>query len=370
MQGVRRHGVFAGGAADREQSLLQLLQFGGVEVGVADRRLQRVAGRVQRNQRGVDGGDARLDEMRRLGLPPIEPAQRPVEARHQPLGGEQLERVAQVADDLLGRLHVPATLGQHLLLAGLDGELLQLRASVPEEVGLGADRGDARLLGAAFGFEQAEAGVGLAHAGDLPSEAAEGVDQGAVGCRLDHGTIVVLAVDLHQRPADPAQHLRRHGLVVDKGAGAPVRHLHAAQDEFALGVDVVGGGRGAGGMSGGKVEGGGDLALGLALANQRTVAARAEREREGIEQDRLAGAGLAGEHGHARAEIEVEPVDQNDVADRQLDEHGVRVLRWLRLIRDGVARNRGAVKADPLQPGLSLRSRGRRRSRRRRPERT
>ena len=69
------------------------------------------------------------------------------------------------------------------------------------------------------------------------------------------------------------------------------------------------------------VEHRGDLPLLGALAHQRRIAARAEREREGIEQDRLAGAGLAGQHGKALGEIEIELVDQDDVADGQTDEH-------------------------------------------------
>ncbi len=73
------------------------------------------------------------------------------------------------------------------------------------------------------------------------------------------------------------------------------------------------------GMTGRKLEGGGDLALRRALPHQRRVAARAGRQRESIEQDRFAGAGLAGEHRQALAEFEIEPVDQNDIADRQGD---------------------------------------------------
>ena len=53
------------------------------------------------------------------------------------------------------------------------------------------------------------------------------------------------------------------------------------------------------------------------------VAARAERQREGVEQDRLAGAGLAGQHGKPVGEIDVEPIDQDDVADRKPGEHGL-----------------------------------------------
>ena len=43
----------------------------------------------------------------------------------------------------------------------------------------------------------------------------------------------------------------------------------------------------------------------------------AERQAERVEQDRLAGAGLAGEHAKARLELELEPVDQHHVADRR-----------------------------------------------------
>ena len=59
----------------------------------------------------------------------------------------------------------------------------------------------------------------------------------------------------------------------------------------------------------------GDLALRLSLAHQRGVAARAQGEREGVEQDRLAGAGFAGQHGKAPGKIEVKLVDQDDVPD-------------------------------------------------------
>ena len=75
-------------------------------------------------------------------------------------------------------------------------------------------------------------------------------------------------------------------------------------------------------MAARDLEHGGDLALLGAVAHQRLVAAAAQGQREGVEQDRLAGAGLAGEHGKAVGEIDVEPVDQHDVADGEPGEHG------------------------------------------------
>ena len=82
-----------------------------------------------------------------------------------------------------------------------------------------------------------------------------------MGDGIDQGAIVVLAVDLDQGRADGPQHLDAHRLVVDEGAGAPVRNLNAAQDQVAVDVDIGLGRDPAGRMVDGAVEHGGDLAL-------------------------------------------------------------------------------------------------------------
>ena len=64
-----------------------------------------------------------------------------------------------------------------------------------------------------------------------------------------------------------------------------------------------------------------DLAALRAGAHQRRVAARAKRQRQRIEQDGFAGAGLAGQHRQPRAELDAEPVDQDDVLDGEAREH-------------------------------------------------
>ena len=133
----------------------------------------------------------------------------------------------------------------------------------------------------------------------------------------------MLAVNFDQRHADLLQHLHAHRLIVDEGAGAPVGELHAAQDELVLGGDIVFLEQRARRMIAGDVEAGDHLALLDAVAHQRLVAARAQGQREGVEQDRLAGAGLAGEHGKPVGKIDVEPVDQDNVADRKSGKHGV-----------------------------------------------
>jgi len=69
------------------------------------------------------------------------------------------------------------------------------------------------------------------------------------------------------------------------------------------------------------VEHRGDLALVGAVADEACVAPAAERQRKGIEQDGFARAGLAGQHRKAAGKLDIEPLDQHDVADRQTRQH-------------------------------------------------
>ena len=62
-----------------------------------------------------------------------------------------------------------------------------------------------------------------------------------------------------------------------------------------------------------------------AVADHRRVGAAAHSELERVHQDRLARAGLAGEHREPRLELELERLDDDKIADAQLAEHGVLV---------------------------------------------
>ena len=82
-----------------------------------------------------------------------------------------------------------------------------------------------------------------------------------------------------------------------------------------------------------RIEDGRHLALRLAVANKAAIAARAERKGEGIEQDGFPGAGLAGQNAEALTKPKFEPVDQNDVADRELNEHSAAAYSPRRTVR-------------------------------------
>ena len=157
--------------------------------------------------------------------------------------------------------------------------------------------------------------------GDILFQPGEGIEQLPVGRGIDQRALVVLAVDLDQRSTNGLERLHADRLVVDEGAGAAVGELHAAQDHLAGIVEAVFGKDLRGRMALGHVEGGGDLALLHAMADQPGVAAAAERQREGIEQDGFARAGFAGQHREATGKLDIEPFDQDDVTDRQTRQH-------------------------------------------------
>ena len=159
------------------------------------------------------------------------------------------------------------------------------------------------------------------HIGGIGTDAAIGVEQSAVRRGVDEGTLVMLAVNFDQSRSQRAQNLDADRLVVDEGARPAVGKLRPAHDQFVFADKVVVGQHAPRRMVLGDVEGGNHLAVLGALAHQSRVAAGAERQRKGVEQDRFAGAGLARQCGEAGAEIDIEPVDQNDVADGKASQH-------------------------------------------------
>src|SRR5262249_38084185 len=59
-----------------------------------------------------------------------------------------------------------------------------------------------------------------------------------------------------------------------------------------------------------------------ALAHHRGVAAAADQQLDGVDQDRLAGAGLAGEHAEARAELDRDLAEDDEVVNVERPQHG------------------------------------------------
>ncbi len=292
-----------------------------------ERPIDMVARLVKRRQRGIERLHGRIDKAGRLGGAPLQPAHcgrqrrhRRAAARHDGLG------LAQILGDLFGLHHAGAAFRQRGFLARLGRKLRQLVSRMAQPVGLalgtlhlGAVARDL-LLGIAADCPQPGdlGGFGL--------QAPIGVQQQPVGGGIDKGAVVMLAVDFDQRAADAAQHLDRHRLVVEEGAGAAVGKLDPAKDQFLVGRNVVRLEDGPRRVTCRHVERGSHLALLGALAHETRIATRTKRKCKGIEQDRFSGASLAGQHRQAGGKIDIEAINQDDVADREPDQHGVPVL--------------------------------------------
>ena len=156
--------------------------------------------------------------------------------------------------------------GERLLLAGLRIEAHELVQRMADIVGIGADRGDFGGMPRPLILGRAPGLPGGRHRFRLNAQAAKGIDEVAVAARVDERPVVMLAVDLDERPAHLAQELHAHGDVVDEGAGAAVGGLNAPQDQCRIGLQAVIGKEPQHGMIGGEVESRGHLALACALA--------------------------------------------------------------------------------------------------------
>ena len=158
---------------------------------------------VQSVERRVDRFDDRLDQRRCLSGAALEPPHRGRERRHRRLrpGNGFLGRT-QILGGFFRLHHGGAPVGERSLLARLGGELAEFVDRVPQPfrfaagaLDFGAMRRDRGLAFAPFVPQPAYPdGVGL--------DAAKRIDERAVRRGIDKRTIVVLAVDFHQRHAE------------------------------------------------------------------------------------------------------------------------------------------------------------------------
>ena len=134
--------------------------------------------------------------------------------------------------------------------------------------------------------------------------AAPAVEQVALPALVEQATLVVLAVDLDERADLVGQARRGHRGVVE------------ARGRAAGGVTS----RTAMSGSGSAVEQRLDPRDVRAVADERRVGAGAERQPEGIDEQALAGPGLAGDDVQAGVERQAQPVDEGEVGDGQLEQ--------------------------------------------------
>jgi len=150
-----------------------------------------------------------------------------------------------------------------------------------------------------------------------------GIEQGALRFGTQQRMVGVLAVDVGEPLAGRTQLRQRHRAAIDPRPAAPAGIDRAAQDQPPLvGVQrlLLQPARKSVGI--GQVELRGHLGALTPGAHHGRVAAATERQPQRIEQNRLAGAGLAGQRTEAGAEFELESVDDDEVTDGQAAQHG------------------------------------------------
>ncbi len=190
-----------------------------------------------------------------------------------------------------------ALLGEALLLARLGVERVELGERMAQVVLLGARLGERAFGVGAFLDERAPGAPGALGRLERRAMSAKVVERDAVSRRVHEAALGELRLDLDQALADLAHQSDARRLVVDEGAAAPVGAEIAAQDERVAGGGKAGvGDERARRMVRRQRELGADHRLLGAAAHQRAVRAHAERQAQRVEQDRFAGAGLAGQH--------------------------------------------------------------------------
>ena len=196
-------------------------------------------------------------------------------------------------------------------------ELLELEAHQIDALGARGALVENRrepLVGGAPRVERAGDGGGVL--GRLPR-----IEQAALLGGTGEGLVGVLAVHGDEPGAELAQGLGRDRVPVHARPGLAVRAHRAAQQALFVGVELAFAQPvERGGID---VERGRDLGARRAAAHLARRGARAEHEPERVEQDGFPGPGLAGERGHADPGFDLGVVDDREVGDVQVVQHGV-----------------------------------------------
>ena len=121
--------------------------------------------------------------------------------------------------------------------------------------------------------------------------------------------MLVLAVDLDQLRRRLAERAQRRHATVDPGPGPPLGGHRAGEDHLALGVALP------------HDEARLDQRLGRAGPHQARIGPSAQDQLQRLDDQRLAGSRLPGEHGHAGTELERQVLDHAEVADVQVGQH-------------------------------------------------
>ena len=219
---------------------------------------------------------------------------------------------------------------------------VELAPAVVEERALGGGRLGRMRGGVALLRRLPPCLPAVGHLARERRESAERVDEVALRGGFAERLVRVLAVDRDEPRAELGELRERGGTAVDPRAAPALRVEHAPQQQLvAVAAELVLGEPRAHGRRVGDVELRRELRAVAARAQLAQFEAVAQQQAERVEQDRLAGARLAGQHGEPAGELDVESRDDDEIADRERTQHGTGGRRRARKQWRAVARVSG-----------------------------
>ena len=238
------------------------------------------------------------------------------------IAAEVADRLRQGFSQPLGVLQQGPADGEARFLVGFGGQCVELGEMVAQQLFLLAARGEEPCRCGLARQRLPPVVPGSRQAGRPDRVVGKGVEDRAMVGRLEQPALLELALDLDQAVAELAQQPDTRRLVVDKGAAAPIGREQPPQNDSLAGILAPGRAQDrVGRVVAPDCELGRHRRLLGAGPHQPCLRPPAERQAERIQEDRLAGPGLAGQHAQAPAKDEGEPVDQDDIADGQAEQH-------------------------------------------------
>ena len=319
--------VFACKGANRKQPILDTLLLRRIEFGPPDHILHRRLRLVEAVQYDFQRGKDRLQQIGRIRrLARQTTLQRGQIGQSRSRAGNQVFGFLDVAGGLLGFHQVRAPQCEPLFLAFFRRKDFQFLDRALQIIGIPHRLFEFGAMARQARFRLSPGAMGHSNILQDRAVAAKGVKYGTMRRRVDQRPIVVLAVEFNQHFADLAHERHAGGLIVDQHPGATVGRLHAPQHQIAIMAQAVVVKQGENRMVGRKIERRGHLPMLRAGPHPRGIAARAERQGQRIKQDGFARTGFAGQDGEPLREIKRQRIDQDDVADGEMDQHGRRTL--------------------------------------------
>ncbi len=148
------------------------------------------------------------------------------------------------------------------------------------------------------------------------------IQQRALGIRSQQRLMGMLSVYIEQLVARFAHLLQSGAASVDETARTAAGIQHPAQQAHArIAFQILFAQPVLQLRQRGDIELGGNFCALTAVAHHRRIAAFAERQRQRVDQDGFARAGLAGQHGETRHEVEFQRGDDHEIANGQEFQH-------------------------------------------------